>query len=86
MQTQMKSTQFFPRQSLPSLDRMSDLSLNLVLYHLLNRLQARFEILGWQILARGAELVLIVKPYAWVGAAVFIIMFILGYVAAMTGF
>lgn len=86
MQTQMKSTQFFPRQSLRSLDPMSDLSLNLVLYHLLNRLQARFEIFGWQILARGAELVLIAKPYAWVGAVVFIVMFILGYVAAMTGF
>ena len=86
MQTQMKSTQLFPRQSLRSLDPMSDISLSLVLYHLLNRLQARFEILGWQILARGAELVLIVKPYAWVGAAVFIVMFLLGYVAAMTGF
>jgi hypothetical protein len=67
-------------------DRFPDLTLNLVLSHWVRLARARGEILVWQSLARGAEIVLIVKPYVWIGTVVFIVMFVLGYVAAMTGF
>lgn len=46
---------------------------------------ARFELLMWQFVAGGTQMVWLVKPYFWIGLITFMAAFCLGYYLTTIG-